>query len=206
MSPAVARMHPLPAPGLGKLCGVKAEFQNHESINVAAVRDYCRSLPFKTIVEATANFGDYETAELNRMSHNQPSTARTLRRAETAVQPATLETTRLLSGFPSGAIVIGQRPLVIAGDWQGVPARVRAWQRGLKCMGNLLCMGLFLRFRVIPSPPDAPTTPTTARPPAWTWTCSVAPLGLFPARRARIESARHRAGFVVLLPRACARV
>jgi hypothetical protein len=95
-------------------------------------------LPFKTIVEATANFGDYETAELNRMSHNQPSTARTLRRAETAVQPATLETTRLLSGFPSGAIVIGQRPLVIAGDWQGVPARVRAWQRGLKCMGNLL--------------------------------------------------------------------
>jgi len=39
---------------------------------------------------------------------------------------------------------IRQRPFRIAGDWQGVPARVRARQLGLRCMGNLPCMGLFL--------------------------------------------------------------
>jgi hypothetical protein len=75
-------------------------------LNRAAVREYCRSLAFKTIVEATADFGGYETAELKRMLRGEPSIARTLRRAETAVQPATLETTRLLGDFPSGAIVI----------------------------------------------------------------------------------------------------
>lgn len=35
---------------------------------------------------------------------------------------------------------------LIAGDWQGVPWRVFAPQRGLVCMGNLLCMGLFPCF------------------------------------------------------------
>src|SRR3954469_6614189 len=75
---------------------------------------------------------------------------------------------------------IRQRPFAIAGDWHGVPARVRAWQRGLRGMGNLagnlLCMGLFLEFAGVPTPPGPPadvaTTPTTACPPAWTWTCS----------------------------------
>src|SRR3984957_1548131 len=47
---------------------------------------------------------------------------------------------------------IRQRPLAIAGDWQGVLVRVRAWQRGLRCMGNLLCMGLFLEFAGVPTP------------------------------------------------------
>jgi hypothetical protein len=75
-------------------------------LNKAAVRDYCRSLSSKTIVEATADFGVYETAELKRMLRDQPSIARTLRRAETAIEPATLETTRLLSDFPLGAIVV----------------------------------------------------------------------------------------------------
>jgi hypothetical protein len=75
-------------------------------LNKAAVRDYCRSLSSKTIVEATADFGVYETAELKRMLRDQPSIARTLRRAETAIQSATLETTRLLSDFPLGAIVV----------------------------------------------------------------------------------------------------
>jgi hypothetical protein len=46
---------------------------------------------------------------------------------------------------------IRQRPFSIAGDWHEFPALVRA-QRGLKCVGNLLCMGLFLRLRVIPTP------------------------------------------------------
>jgi Type I restriction enzyme R protein N terminus (HSDR_N) len=75
-------------------------------LNKAAVRDYCRSLPFKTIVEATADFGCYETAELKRLLRNPPSIARTLRRGETAVQPAAFETTRLLNDCPSGAVVI----------------------------------------------------------------------------------------------------
>ena len=67
---------------------------------------------------------------------------------------------------------IRQRPFAIAGDWHGVPLRVRAPQRGLRCMGNLLCMGLFLRFSCVPTPRLPPTMPTTACPPAWTWTCS----------------------------------
>jgi hypothetical protein len=41
----------------------------------------------------------------------------------------------------------------MAGDSQGLPLRfVRAPHLGLRCMGNLLCMGLFLWFRLIPSP------------------------------------------------------
>ena len=40
------------------------------------------------------------------MSRDQPSIARTLRRAETAFQPATLETIGLLSDFSFGAIVV----------------------------------------------------------------------------------------------------
>ena len=47
---------------------------------------------------------------------------------------------------------IRQRPFAIAGDWHGVSARVRAWQRGLRCMGNLLCMGLILKTVAIPTP------------------------------------------------------
>ena len=47
---------------------------------------------------------------------------------------------------------IRQRPFVIAGDRQGVPVLVRARQRGLKCICNLLCTGLFLRFRMSPLP------------------------------------------------------
>ena len=37
-------------------------------------------------------------------------------------------------------------PFGIAGDWHGLPFLVRAPQRGLWCMGNLLCMGLILCF------------------------------------------------------------
>ena len=40
----------------------------------------------------------------------------------------------------------------IAGDRHGITRRVQAPQRGLRCMGNLLCMGLFLRFAAIPTP------------------------------------------------------
>ena len=47
---------------------------------------------------------------------------------------------------------IRQRPFTIVGDRHGLPVRVRAPQRGLRCMGNLLCMGLFLRFPATPTP------------------------------------------------------
>ena len=77
-----------------------------ELLNKLAVRDYCRSLKFKTIVEAATDFSDYETAEMKRAARGGPSIARTLRHPEAAAQPATLETTRLLGDFPSGAIVI----------------------------------------------------------------------------------------------------
>jgi hypothetical protein len=102
------------------VASLAAERGNVERLlNKTAVRDYCRSLTFKTIVEATADFGGYETAELRRMSPDEQSIARTLRRAETAVHPATFETTRLLSDFPSGAIVIapsGYGKTTLCGD------------------------------------------------------------------------------------------
>jgi hypothetical protein len=45
-----------------------------------------------------------------------------------------------------------QRPFGIAGDRHGLALLVRAPHRLLRCMGNLLCMGLILRFLSIPSP------------------------------------------------------
>src|SRR6266567_4920414 len=39
---------------------------------------------------------------------------------------------------------IRQRPFGIAGDRHWLPLRVRAPHRGLRCMGNVLCMGFIL--------------------------------------------------------------
>ena len=47
---------------------------------------------------------------------------------------------------------IRQRPFGIAGDRHGLPLRVRAPHRGLRCIGNLLCIRLILQFREIPTP------------------------------------------------------
>ncbi len=47
------------------------------------------------------------------------------------------------------------RPFFIAGHLQAVPLRVRAPHRGLLCMGNSPCMGLFFRLRLIPCPRPA---------------------------------------------------
>lgn len=47
---------------------------------------------------------------------------------------------------------IRQRPFATAGDWHGIPFRVRVPQRGLRCMGNPLCTGLFLQSALIPAP------------------------------------------------------
>ena len=51
---------------------------------------------------------------------------------------------------------IRQRPFAIAGERHGGPARVLAPQRGLRCMGNLLCTGLFLQFALIPPSLNGP--------------------------------------------------
>jgi len=59
--------------------------------------------------------------------------------------------------FPLGAPVdlppcIRHLPLFIAGDLQRVPFRVFAPKRGLRCIGNLLCMGLILNLLRLPTP------------------------------------------------------
>jgi Type I restriction enzyme R protein N terminus (HSDR_N) len=105
-------------------------------LNKLAVRDYCKSLQFKTIVEATTDFSTYEAAELKRMAHKMPSIARTLRRSETMVQPTMLETTRALLDFPLGAIVIapsGYGKTTLSQDLfkQGIQERWRGTLKGL---------------------------------------------------------------------------
>src|SRR5215468_4499738 len=67
--------------------------------------------------------------------------------------------------FPFGAPgdgppCIRQRPFGIAGDWQGLPLRVFAPQRGLDCMSK--SMGLSLDFGRWPSPGAWLTSPTMA--------------------------------------------
>jgi hypothetical protein len=82
---------------------------------------------------------------------------------------------RLPFGAPGeGPPCIRQRPFGIAGDRHWLPRRVRAPQRGLWCIGKLLCMGLFFVLRCNPSP--GPNAPTMAWPPEWTCTCSTVTL------------------------------
>src|SRR4051812_33731792 len=45
-----------------------------------------------------------------------------------------------------------QRPFGIAGARHGLPLRVLAPQRGLRCMGERLCMGLISVFVLTPTP------------------------------------------------------
>jgi Type I restriction enzyme R protein N terminus (HSDR_N) len=77
-------------------------------LNRTAVRDYCNALKFKTIVEATADFGSYETAELIRLKADSAAITRTLRHQRIRGGNRTdCDSARLLPDFPSGAIVIG---------------------------------------------------------------------------------------------------
>ena len=91
--------------------------------------------------------------------------------ASTVYRPC-LSAFRLPFGAPGdGPPCIRQRPFFIAGDWHGVPRRVRARHRRTRCIGKLLCMRLILCFPYCP-PPGVSTIPTTACPPACTCTCS----------------------------------
>src|ERR1700730_2209146 len=98
---------------------------------------------------------------------------------------------RQLGGIPLAFELAASR-IDVFGAAELAARLFRAWQRGLKCMGNLFCMGLLL-LESSP-PPDAPTTPTTARPPEWTWTCSTVTF-CWPLPRWRL-SASSRVAYV----------
>ena len=76
-------------------------------LNKNAVRDYCAALKFKTIIEATADFGDYETAELKRLKSYSAAINRTLLVQATAAPKAPIDSNRLLAEYASGAVIVG---------------------------------------------------------------------------------------------------
>jgi hypothetical protein len=84
---------------------------------------------------------------------------------------------------------IRHRPFFIAGDWHGLPRRVRARHRGARCIGK--CMGLFLRFPY--DPPRLSTLPTMAWAPSWTWTCSTVTFCWPPLPRWRLSASSRTA-------------
>src|SRR5258708_2632443 len=75
-------------------------------LSKAAVYDCCRSLHLKTIIEASADYGRFETAELKRTLRYELSIGRTLRRVGDGSQSTSIETDRLLAEYPAGAIVV----------------------------------------------------------------------------------------------------
>lgn len=84
-----------------------AERGNIERIlSKAAVYNYCRTLHVKTILEASTDYGQYETAELKRLLLHEAGIKRTLRRGAAEQGSACIETDCLLAECPSGAIII----------------------------------------------------------------------------------------------------
>jgi hypothetical protein len=71
----------------------------------AAVYDYCRSFHVKTILEASTDYGLYETAELKRILRYGASINRTVRRVGGDQDQGRIETSRLLTECPSGAVI-----------------------------------------------------------------------------------------------------
>jgi hypothetical protein len=76
-------------------------------LNKTAVRDYCKALRFKTIVEATADLGSYETTELTRMLSDPPTVGRTLTLKQAGTAKVVVDSDQLLGAYPRGAIVVG---------------------------------------------------------------------------------------------------
>jgi len=72
----------------------------------AAVIDYCRSFQVKTILEASLDFGRYETAELKRTARYGASIARTVHRAGSADESGAIDSDKLLTEYPSGCIIV----------------------------------------------------------------------------------------------------
>lgn len=76
-------------------------------LNKTAIRDYCKALKFKTIVEATADLGGYETAELTRMLSDPPAVGRTLTLKQAGTAKVAIDSDQLLGTYPRRAIVVG---------------------------------------------------------------------------------------------------
>jgi hypothetical protein len=72
----------------------------------ASVVDYCRKMLVKTILEASADYGPYETAELKRTTRYAASITRTLQRVGVTQGNDRIETSRLLAEAPSGAVIV----------------------------------------------------------------------------------------------------
>lgn len=72
----------------------------------AALIAYCRSLTFKTILEASTDYGAYETAELKRTVPHSTSVERTLQYTEANKPEDFIEASQLIEGFPGGAVVV----------------------------------------------------------------------------------------------------
>ena len=107
-----------------------------------------------------------------RLSISRMSAAASRRSAvAAAVKRPCLKAFVLPTGAPGDAPpCIRQRPFVIAGDRHSIPLLVLAPQRGLRCMGKCYAGGCSSDF--VRSLPCVSTMPTTACPPAWTYTCS----------------------------------
>ena len=75
-------------------------------LSKAAVYEYCKRFRVKTILEASADYGPYETAELKRASRHAPSISRTVRGAQDDPTRKKIETGRLLAECPVGAIIV----------------------------------------------------------------------------------------------------
>src|SRR3954451_3860999 len=88
-------------------------------------------------------------------SRASASSSRTRRRpvSASAVRRPCLSAFRLPRGGPARAPCILHRRLPLtAGDRHRLPPRVRAPQRGLRCMAQRLCTGSFVGSSSIPSP------------------------------------------------------
>jgi hypothetical protein len=111
-------------------------------LNKTAVRDYCRSLTFKRIVEATADLGGYKTAELTRMLSDPPAAGRTPTLKQKGTSTVEVVFYQLLGRYPSGAIIVGpsgygKTTLSRSIDKQAIEARWRKRHSSITIEGPL---------------------------------------------------------------------
>ena len=73
----------------------------------AALVAYCKSLAFKSIVEALTDYGAYETAELKRTDRLRSTVERTLQRSGANKPENRIEASSLIEDFRAGAMIVG---------------------------------------------------------------------------------------------------
>ncbi len=74
--------------------------------NKTALLAYCKTLQFKSIVEASADYNIYIDAELKRTTNRRVSIERTLQRPGSNNPDDCVKTGRLIDSFPNGACII----------------------------------------------------------------------------------------------------